>query len=128
MFPETMAEQLRAKGYDVRAVVTSPEFARLPDERILVGAAEAGRALVTVNIKDFMPLDARYRATSRSHGGLILVSSKTFPQQLNFIPAVTNSLSALLVSDDAIPAGGIHFLSRVEHDSAQGEELTGLGA
>jgi hypothetical protein len=118
MFPESMAEQLRAKGYDMRAVVASPEFARLPDEQILVGAAEAGRALVTLNIKDFMPLDAQYRATSRLHSGLILVSTKTFPQKLNFIPAVTNSLSALLVRDDTIRAGGVLFLSRAEHDPA----------
>ena len=38
MFPGSMAEQLCAKGYDVRAVVTSPEFTGLPDEEILIGA------------------------------------------------------------------------------------------
>jgi Domain of unknown function (DUF5615) len=118
MFPESMAEQLRAKGYDVRAVVASPEFARLPDEQILVDASEAGRALVTVNIKDFMPLDAQYRATSRSHGGLILVSTKTFPQRLAFVPTVTNSLIALLSRDRAIQAGEILFLSRTDKDPA----------
>jgi len=41
-----MAEQLCAKGHDVRAVVTSPEFTGLPDEEILIGATEAGRSLV----------------------------------------------------------------------------------
>ena len=63
MFPEAMADQLSAKGHDVRAVVATPVFAGLPDEEILIGAAEAGRALVTANIKDFMKIDARYRAT-----------------------------------------------------------------
>jgi hypothetical protein len=79
MFPESMAEQLRAKGHDVRAVVASPEFARLPDEQILVGAAEAGRALVTVNIKDFMPLDSRYRDTIRAGGVLFLSRAEHDP-------------------------------------------------
>ena len=32
MFPEVMADQLSAKGHDVRAVVATPAFAGLPDE------------------------------------------------------------------------------------------------
>jgi uncharacterized protein DUF5615 len=66
MFPGSMAEQLCAMGHDVRAVVTSPEFTGLPDEEILIGATEAGRSLVTANIKDFMSLHARYRAANRA--------------------------------------------------------------
>ena len=81
MFPGAMAEQLSAKGHDVRAVVASPVFAGLPDEEILIGAAEAGRALVTANIKDFMPIDARYRATGRTHAGLIMVSHEDVPAE-----------------------------------------------
>ena len=99
MFPGSMAEQLGAKGYDVRAVVTSPEFTGLPDEEILIGATEAGRSLVTANIKDFMSLRARYRAADRSHAGLILVSTKTFPQNRTFISAVTNALNSLLATE-----------------------------
>jgi Domain of unknown function (DUF5615) len=68
MFPQAMAEQLNAKGHDVRSVVANPAFVGLPDEDILIGATEAGRALVTVNIKDLMPIDARYRAAPRSRG------------------------------------------------------------
>ncbi len=59
MFPWAMADELTAKGHDVRAVVADPEFTGLPDEDILIGAIEAGRALVTANIRDFMPIDAR---------------------------------------------------------------------
>jgi len=33
------------------------------------------RALVTASIRDFMPIGARYRAASRSHAGLVMVSS-----------------------------------------------------
>ncbi len=98
MFPEAMADQLCAKGHDVRAVVATPAFAGLPDEEILIGAAEAGRALVTANIKDFMPIDARYRATGRTHAGLIMVSTKTFPQNRAYIAAVTTALNSLLAS------------------------------
>ena len=112
MFPGAMAEQLSAKGHDVRAVVASPLFAGLPDEEILIGAAEAGRALVTANIKDFMPIDARYRATGRTHAGLIMVSTKTFPQNRAYVCAVTAALNSLLTSTSDELAGQIIFLQR----------------
>ena len=110
MFPGAMAEQLSAKGHDVRAVAASPLFAGLPDEEILIGAAEAGRALVTANIKDFMPIDARYRSTDRTHAGLIMVSTKTFPQNRAYVAAVTTALNSLLASTSDELAGQIVFL------------------
>jgi hypothetical protein len=112
MLPDSITEQLRAKGHDVQAVVASPEFAGLPDEDILIGATEAGRALVTANIKDFMPLDTRYRASSRAHAGLILISSKTFPQNRGYVSAVTNALHSLLESGKDALDGRVLFLPR----------------
>jgi hypothetical protein len=41
MFPKAMADQLNAKGHDVRAVVAGPNFIGLPDEEILLGAGGA---------------------------------------------------------------------------------------
>jgi hypothetical protein len=111
MFPGAMAEQLNAKGHDVRAVVASPEFVGLPDEQILIGAVEAGRALVTANIKDFMPIDARYRAANRTHAGLIMVSTKTFPQNRTYITAITSALDALLAADNSVQPGAVTFLT-----------------
>jgi ethanolamine utilization microcompartment shell protein EutL len=108
-----MADQLNAKGHDVRAVVADPEFTGLPDEDVLIGATEAGRALVTANIRDFMPIDARYRAASRAHAGLVMVSSKTFPQGRAYVIAVASALDALLAADGGIQAGGVVFLAQV---------------
>jgi hypothetical protein len=107
-----MADQLNAKGHDVRAVVADPEFTGLPDEEVLIGAIEAGRALVTANIRDFMPIDARYRAGSRSHAGLVMVSSKTFPRSRSYVVAVTSALDALLAADGGIRSGAVVFLTR----------------
>jgi Domain of unknown function (DUF5615) len=112
MFPEAMADQLSAKGHDVRAVVATPLFAGLPDEEILIGAAEAGRALVTANIKDFVPIDARYRATGRTHAGLIMVAAKTFPQNRAYVAAVTTAVNSLLTSTSDELGGQIVFLQR----------------
>jgi predicted nuclease of predicted toxin-antitoxin system len=112
MLSNVIAEQLRAKGYDVLAVVADPALAGLADDQILAHAAATGRALVTANIKDFMPLDARYRAASQAHSGLILISAKTFPHDRSFTAAIASALSALLGRAGAIQPGQVLFLTR----------------
>jgi hypothetical protein len=112
MFSDTIAQQLRAKGHDVQAVVADPSLASLPDDQILSRAAATGRALVTAKIKDFMPLDARYRAAGQAHAGLILVSANTFPQNRSYTSAVTSALAALLDEPEQIEASHVTFLTR----------------
>ena len=112
MFTDDIAQQLRTKGYDVISVVTDPALMGLPDDQILAYAAAEGRALVTANVKDFVPLDARYRAADQSHAGLILVSTKTFPQNRGFPSAVTTALAALLSGTAKIQSGQVLFLTR----------------
>ena len=112
MFAGAIAEELRAKGHDALAVVTDPALISLPDDQILARAAAAGRALVTANIKDFMPLDAQYRAAGQTHAGLILVSTKTFAQDRTYTTAITSALAALLDQPSQIQDGHVIFLTR----------------
>ena len=112
MFSGIIAEQLRAKGHDVLAAVADPALVGLADDQILAHAAAARRALVTANIKDYIPLDAHYRAASQTHAGLILVSTKTFPQDRTFTAAIISALSALLDQPSQIQPGQVLFLSR----------------
>jgi hypothetical protein len=112
MFSGAIAEELRAKGHDALAVVTDPALISLPDDQILARAAATGRALVTANIKDFMPLDAQYRAAGQTHAGLILVSTKTFAQNHTFTTAITSALAALLDQPGQIQDGNVLFLTR----------------
>lgn len=112
MLSGVIAEQLRAKGHDVLAIVDDPALAGSADEQILARAAAAGRALVTANIKDFMPLDARYRAASQTHAGLIFVSAKTFLQDRTFTAAIIGALSALLDQPSPTQPGQVLFLPR----------------
>jgi predicted nuclease of predicted toxin-antitoxin system len=112
MLPGAIAEQLRAKGHDVIAVVADHALVGLPDDQILAQAASTGRVLVTANIKDFMPLDARYRAASQAHAGLILVSVKTFPQDRGFTAAIASALLILLDQPGQIQPGQVLFLTR----------------
>ena len=112
MFSGIIAEQLRAKGHDVLAVVADPALVGLADDQILAHASAAKRALVTANIKDFIPLDARYRAASQTHAGLVLVSARTFPQDRTFTAAIISALSALLDQPSQIQPGQVLFLPR----------------
>src|SRR5260370_8844247 len=110
MFSDNIAQQLRAKGHDVTSVVADPALVGLPDDQVLAYATAEGRALVTANIKDFVPLDGRYRAAGQSHAGLILVSTKTFPQNRGFTAAITTALAALLSGTAKIQPGHMLFL------------------
>src|SRR6516164_7486941 len=112
MLSGNIADELRAKGHDVLAVVADPALLALPDDQILAHATTTGRALVTANIKDFMPLDARYRAASQTHAGLILVSSKTFAQDRAYTAAITKALATLLGRPAAVQPGQVLFLPR----------------
>ena len=88
MFSDAIAQQLRTKGYDVASVVAQPALVALPDDQILAYATAEGRALVTANIKDFMPLDSR------------------------FTTAITAALEALLSGTDKVQPGQVLFLTR----------------
>ena len=112
MFSDTIGQQLRAKSYDVVSVVAHAALVALPDDQILAYAATEGRVLVTANIKDFMPLDGRFRAAGQDHPGLVLVSTKTFPQNRGFTTAITAALEALLSDTNKIQPGQAVFLTR----------------
>jgi hypothetical protein len=113
MFSDKIAQELRAKGHDVLAVVADSAVVSLPDEQILAHAAATGRAFVTANIKDFVPLDAGYRAAGQGHAGLILVHTKTFPQDRIYAAAITRALSALQLDEaNSIQADQVLFLPR----------------
>ena len=112
MLSGAIAEQLRAKGHDAVAVADDPALISLPDDQILAHATTAGRALVTANIKDFMPLDAQYRAAGQAHAGLVLISTKTFAQDRSFTAAITSALIAVLDEPGHLQAGHVLILSR----------------
>lgn len=109
MLSGEIASQLQARGQDVVTVVLDGAMAGLPDDAVLARASETGRAVVTRNIRDFAALDEKLRAEGSSHGGLILVSAKTFPENRHAIGALVTALDRLLSSGG--PADGdVHFL------------------
>jgi predicted nuclease of predicted toxin-antitoxin system len=112
MFSDDIAQQLRTEGYDVISVVADLVLVGLPDDQVLAYATTEGRTLVTANIKDFVPLDSRYRAAGPAHAGLVLVSTKTFPQNRGFPSAITTALATLLSGTVKIQSGQVLSLTR----------------
>jgi hypothetical protein len=110
MLSGTIAKQLRGKGHHVLAVIDDPALISLPDDQILASATAADRALVTANIKDFMPLDAQYRAAGQAHAGLILISTKTFARDRTYTATITSALTALLDQPGHVQNGHVLFL------------------
>jgi len=111
MLSDNIASELRARGHDVIALVADPSLVGLPDDEVLATAAEMGRALVTLNIKDFAPLDQRWKAAGRGHAGLVLMSSKTFAQDRGFAGAVIAALDRPFATE-VIRADAVVFLPR----------------
>jgi predicted nuclease of predicted toxin-antitoxin system len=104
MLSPVIAEELREKGHDVTALLADPTAIGLPDGAVLARATAEERALVTRNIKDFVPLDAQRRATGNPHHGLVLISTRTFPEDRGAIPALIRSLDRFLTTGAVGPA------------------------
>lgn len=94
MLSGRMAHQLRARGHDAYAIVERTDLLQLPDDRVLAQGAAEQRVVVTLNIGDLAVLDALWASEGRSHAGLLLVSTATFPQDRSFVGAIVLALEA----------------------------------
>ena len=64
------------------------------DVDLLAGAAADGRAVVTRNLRDFLPLDSQWASQGRWHAGIVCVAYKKFPEDASFIGRLTEALAA----------------------------------
>ena len=92
MLPPALADQMTAAGCDTRAVSADPALRGAPDEEVLTIAAEEGRILVTDNIRDFVPLSNAWGAAGRTHPGILLLSSRTFPMTSSRMSSIAKAL------------------------------------
>jgi predicted nuclease of predicted toxin-antitoxin system len=99
-----LAAALRERGFDA---VHAHEVERggLPDADQLAYAAQAGRAILTHNAKDFVPLAAEWFFEGRAHAGIILSPQI---EKGELVRRVLNLLRAL--SEQEI-ANAVRFLS-----------------
>jgi hypothetical protein len=95
--PEAVATRLRAVGHDVVAAAERPELA-LDDAGLFRAAADEGRALVTGNVGDFLPLAEDALARGERHPGLVLAPPPRYPRTPLAVGRLVRDLDGLLGS------------------------------
>jgi predicted nuclease of predicted toxin-antitoxin system len=101
MWPPEAARQLRRRGHDVMAVAERPELRGKPDEVVFSAAQAEGRAVVTENVADYLPLAAARTQAGQAHFGLILTSNRRYPRQ------EPRTLGRLVAALDELLSGGL---------------------
>lgn len=66
-----LAKLLREQGFDVMHV-NEIDLVGTPDEKLLEYAVGEHRAMVTFNIKDFVPLAIQYYEDGKEHYGIVV--------------------------------------------------------
>jgi uncharacterized protein with PIN domain len=72
-----LVRALRLRGVDV-ATASELGTRGYSDERQLEFAATQGRALYSFNVRDYMPLHARFIEERKSHAGIILAAQRQY--------------------------------------------------
>lgn len=99
-----IAVQLRRRRHDVVAAVEEG-WERLDDDELLKSCADEGRALLTNNVADFVPLVRSWAVEGRTHFGLIFTSDASLPRGRATIGRYVSALDGLMRSspaDDAL--------------------------
>ena len=93
MISPTVARALRDRGYDTVAAAERDALGA-SDAGQLARAISEGRALVTYNVRDFVPLAKAAAAAGREHFGIILISYRSLPP--SDVGGLVRALAALL--------------------------------
>ncbi|MGA8364240.1 MAG: DUF5615 family PIN-like protein [Solirubrobacteraceae bacterium] len=95
-FPPNIAKRLRERDHDVIAVCERPDLLSVEDETLLALSTAEKRALLTNNVRDFVPIATRWVGEGRSYYGLLLVSDRTLKRSRNTIGAYVSAIDRLL--------------------------------
>jgi len=91
-----IAAELRRRGHDVVAVKEDPALIGMADPDLVAWALGAGRAIVTYNVRHFVPLVSERQAAGELSPGLVLLSPKRYPPGQRSRGAVIRDLARLL--------------------------------
>jgi hypothetical protein len=98
MISAVVAEQLRARDFDVETAGERRELRGLADDDLFAYAQVTQRALVTYNHDDFLELDHRFRRQNRRHHGIVILNPSRFPQGSVSVGPLVSSLDQLIVA------------------------------
>jgi predicted nuclease of predicted toxin-antitoxin system len=90
----TLAEQLRSRGHDVIAVADDPALRGLPDVVLLDRATADDRAVVTYDVRGYLPLVSARISVDEPTPGLVVIAADRYPRAE--IGPLLRDLSALM--------------------------------
>ncbi|MGH2405989.1 MAG: DUF5615 family PIN-like protein [bacterium] len=98
MISAEVARQLRQMGYDVAAAQEHENSWAwgLDDVEQLKAAVNQERALVSYNLRDFIPLSQQWAEEQRTHWGIVLIHARTIAP--NDIGGLVRHLAQLLAT------------------------------
>ena len=100
MWPSTIAEQLRLRGFDVVAAAERHDLRSGSDALILAIAISERRAVVTENVGDFRVEAQTAFDRGESHAGLIFTTNRSFSRHdPRIIGRMVTALSCLMDDD-----------------------------
>ena len=119
-FSPDVARALRERGHDVVTVPDRPELRGEEDSVILDRAADEGRVVVTVDVRDFSRLGLRRLPSLKPHFGIVLVTPMSFSASSRGFGRLIRALEALLAAHlgDEDLVADVHWLQPVPEDQS----------
>ncbi len=93
-----LGRALRQRGYDA-VHVEDLDLKEVDDATVFAVAAREGRAVLTQNVRDFMPIAREYAERGEHHAGLIVTPQRTLRELLARALPLLSSRSAADVRD-----------------------------
>ena len=88
-----LAELLREQGFDV-IHVNEVDLDATPDEKILQFAAGEHSAVVTFNVRDFVPLAVQYYEDGKEHYGVVISKEISHGELKRRVTALLENVTA----------------------------------
>lgn len=100
-----VAARLRDLGHDIVAASDDALLRLLPDDELLAAATDAGRAVVTENVRDFDALARRWDRP-QTHAGILLTPPSRFPRSMASYPGSLIAALAAFLTDPPVEGEG----------------------
>jgi Domain of unknown function (DUF5615) len=108
MLDPRIGAQLRRRGWDVEAIQAEhQDLLGLSDVVVLERAATLGRALVTDNVRHFLPLHEAFLMDQKTHAGILLTHPRAYPRSKKTIGVWVRGLERALERLGSAPTGNL---------------------
>lgn len=114
MFAPRIADDLRSRGIDCRAVAEEAGLRSLGDDDVLDAAVAEARTVVTNNVADFELLRRQRASDGRAIPPLVYTSDRGFPRDRRFIGRLVDALATAATEGVAEQHGGVCWLAPPE--------------